>query len=160
MPSPLSSVLPAPDEKSRTVRSMFDRIAPRYELVNRLMTFGLDARWRTRTIRSLGLPTHSLVLDVACGTGDLSRTCVAQQLRPVGVDLSFGMLAAAHDSGPLVHADATQLPVATASVDISAVADARREALLAHATQVDPNSRFWFGLPPEVISSGSPTQSL
>ncbi len=46
--------------------------------------------------------------------------------------------------------------VATASVDISAVADVRREALLAHATQVDPNSRFWFGLPPEVMRTVHP----
>ena len=46
--------------------------------------------------------------------------------------------------------------VATASVDISAVADVRRQALLAHATQVDPNSRFWFGLPPEVMRTVHP----
>jgi demethylmenaquinone methyltransferase/2-methoxy-6-polyprenyl-1,4-benzoquinol methylase len=52
---------------------MFDTIAPRYDLVNRVMTFGLDRRWRRTAVRALGLPSGSLVVDVACGTGDLCR---------------------------------------------------------------------------------------
>jgi len=96
---------------------MFDAIAPRYELVNRLMTFGLDSSWRKRTVTSLGLPPGSLVLDLACGTGDLSRTAAAHGLVPIGVDLSFGMLAASHGTGPLLQADATSLPLADSTVD-------------------------------------------
>ncbi len=96
---------------------MFDSIAPRYELVNRLMTFGLDSSWRKRTVTSLGLPAGSLVLDLACGTGDLSRTAAANGLIPLGADLSFGMLAASHGTGPLLQADATNLPLADGSVD-------------------------------------------
>ena len=96
---------------------MFDAIAPRYELVNRVMTFGLDAAWRRRAVRLLGLPAGSKILDLACGTGDLSRTARAQGLVPIGADLSFGMLHSSHGTGPLVQADASALPLASGSVD-------------------------------------------
>ena len=58
-------------DKASAVESMFDRIAPRYDTVNRLMTFRLDVRWRRRTVRELALAPGSVVLDLACGTGDL-----------------------------------------------------------------------------------------
>ncbi|HEX2383299.1 MAG TPA: ubiquinone/menaquinone biosynthesis methyltransferase [Acidimicrobiales bacterium] len=109
--------LPKGDEKVRAVRAMFDAIAPRYDLVNRIMTFRMDVGWRRRTVRSLGLRTRSVVVDVACGTGDLCRELARAGLAPVGVDLSFGMLAAAHTTVPLVHADALQLPFAEAAFD-------------------------------------------
>ncbi len=111
------SPLPAAEDKTQVVRSMFDAIAPRYELVNRMMTFGLDASWRRRTIAALGLPRGSTVLDLACGTGDLSRTAAKRGLVPIGADLSFGMLTASHGTGPLLHADASALPLHDASVD-------------------------------------------
>ena len=53
--------LPQGEEKTARVRSMFDAIAPRYDLVNRLMTFGLDQSWRRTTVGALGLPATSLV---------------------------------------------------------------------------------------------------
>lgn len=109
--------LPQGTEKQRLVRDMFDAIAPRYDLVNRIMTFRLDVRWRKRTVRELALPAGSQVLDLAAGTGDLCRDLTAAGHRPVGVDLSFGMLAAARTSAPLVHADALRLPVPAAAVD-------------------------------------------
>jgi demethylmenaquinone methyltransferase/2-methoxy-6-polyprenyl-1,4-benzoquinol methylase len=112
-----STVLPTHESKTVVVRSMFDDIAPRYEMVNRVMTFGLDASWRRRTVQSLGLPAGSVVLDLACGTGDLSRSAALSGFRCVGVDLSFGMLDASHGTGPLVEGDAASLPLATASVD-------------------------------------------
>ena len=108
--------LPTGDEKVRAVRSMFDAIAPRYDLVNRVMTFRMDVGWRKRTIRDLGLPHGSVVLDLACGTGDLCRGLQGAGLRPIGMDLSYGMLAAARTDAPLVHADALRLPVPDASV--------------------------------------------
>ena len=74
------------------VRSMFDAIAPRYDLVNRLMTFGLDQAWRRGTVAALALPEGALVLDLACGTGDLSRLALRRGYRVVGADLSAGML--------------------------------------------------------------------
>jgi demethylmenaquinone methyltransferase / 2-methoxy-6-polyprenyl-1,4-benzoquinol methylase len=109
--------LPQGDEKATAVRSMFDAIAPRYDLVNRIMTFRLDVRWRRLTVRSLTLRPGSTVLDLACGTGDLCRELQASALVPVGVDLSFGMLAAARTTAPLVQGDALRLPVRAGAVD-------------------------------------------
>ena len=80
--------LPQGVEKTARVRSMFDAIAPRYDLVNRLMTFGLDQSWRRQTITALALPEHSLLLDLACGTGDLSRLARHRGYRVIGADLS------------------------------------------------------------------------
>ena len=112
-----SQQLPQGEEKVRAVRSMFDAIAPRYDLVNRIMTFRMDVRWRTRTVRDLGLPEGSLVADLACGTGDFCRELQKQGLRAIGFDLSFGMLAAARTSAPLAEADALALPVPNGSLD-------------------------------------------
>jgi demethylmenaquinone methyltransferase/2-methoxy-6-polyprenyl-1,4-benzoquinol methylase len=96
---------------------MFDAVAPRYDLVNRLMTFGLDRRWRRATVAALGLPAHATVVDLACGTGDLCADLVRAGLRPLGVDMSSGMLAAAHTTVPLVRADVVSLPLPDRSVD-------------------------------------------
>ncbi len=97
---------------------MFDTIAPRYDLVNRLMTFGLDRGWRRHAIRMLRLAPGSTVLDLACGTGDLARELRAGGHRSVGVDLSIGMLAAARPGGaPLLQADAEELPFRSGSFD-------------------------------------------
>jgi demethylmenaquinone methyltransferase/2-methoxy-6-polyprenyl-1,4-benzoquinol methylase len=109
--------LPQGDEKVRAVRSMFDAIAPRYDLVNRIMTLRMDVGWRRRTVRDLSLPYASAVIDLACGTGDLCRELAGAGLRPTGMDLSYGMLAAARTTAPLVEADALRLPVPDAGVD-------------------------------------------
>lgn len=112
----MPSELPVGEAKVAAVRDMFDRIAPRYDLVNRLMTFRLDVGWRKRTVRSLGLPKGAVVVDLACGTGDFCRELSAAGLEPVGVDLSWGMLAHARTAAPLVHADALRLPLPDGSV--------------------------------------------
>lgn len=117
MATPDTEPLPTGDEKVQAVRSMFDAIAPRYDLVNRLMTFRMDVGWRKKTIASLRLPTGGVVLDLACGTGDLCRGLAGAGYRPIGMDLSYGMLANARTEAPLVHADALRLPVPDASVD-------------------------------------------
>lgn len=96
---------------------MFDTIAPRYDLVNRIMTFGLDRTWRRAATRALGLPGGSVVLDLACGTGDLCRDVESAGYSAVGVDLSIGMLRHATTTAPLIHADALNLPVALSGVD-------------------------------------------
>ncbi len=110
-------LLPQGPEKARAVRSMFDAIAPRYDLVNRIMTLGMDVGWRRRTVRTIALPPGSTVADLACGTGDLCRELARAGHRPLGFDLSFNMLAAARTGAPLVHADALVLPVPDASMD-------------------------------------------
>jgi demethylmenaquinone methyltransferase/2-methoxy-6-polyprenyl-1,4-benzoquinol methylase len=113
----MTVALPEGDEKVRAVRAMFDTIAPRYDLVNRVMTFGLDVHWRRRAVRSLDLGPAATVVDLACGTGDLCRVLAAAGYRPVGVDLSLGMLRHARTSAPLVQADALHLPIGDGAVD-------------------------------------------
>lgn len=112
-----SETLPQGEEKVAAVRSMFDAIAPRYDLVNRIMTFRMDVGWRRKTVRSLGLGPASTVLDLACGTGDFCRELQHHDLRPIGLDLSFGMLANARTDAPLAQADALRLPVPDGSID-------------------------------------------
>ena len=109
--------LPPPSEKRRAVREMFDRISRRYDLVNRVMTFGLDQRWRRRTVDELALPAGSRVLDLACGTGDLCTSLRAAGIEAVGIDLSFGMLSHATTEAPLIQADALLLPIRPRSAD-------------------------------------------
>lgn len=116
IPSP-DEPLPTGDDKVASVRTMFDTIAPKYDLVNRVMTFGLDVRWRNRTIQDLQLPTGSVIADLACGTGDFCRSLEDKGLNPVGFDLAFGMLAHARTDAPLVHADALSLPLNDGTVD-------------------------------------------
>lgn len=105
------------EDKARAVRVMFDRIAPRYDLVNRVMTFRLDVRWRRRAVRALALPPGSTVLDVACGTGDLCDDLADAGYVPIGVDFAFGMLAARRTPAPVVQGDALRLPVPDGAVD-------------------------------------------
>jgi demethylmenaquinone methyltransferase/2-methoxy-6-polyprenyl-1,4-benzoquinol methylase len=109
--------LPIGERKAQAVEEMFDRIAPRYELVNRVMTLGLDAGWRRRAVRELYLEPGARVVDLGCGTGDLCRGLGRAGLRAVGVDMAAGMLARARTSASLVRADALQLPLGDASVD-------------------------------------------
>jgi demethylmenaquinone methyltransferase/2-methoxy-6-polyprenyl-1,4-benzoquinol methylase len=111
------AALPQGAEKVQAVRDMFDAIAPRYDLVNRVMTFRLDGRWRRRAVESLDLPVGSRVLDLASGTGDLCVDLATAGHRPTSVDLSFGMLRADHSGVPRVQADILRLPVAAGSVD-------------------------------------------
>ena len=99
---------------------MFDAIAPRYDLVNRVMTLRLDVAWRRRTVRALDLPAGSRVADLACGTGDLSRELARQGHSPAGFDFSMGMLRAAPpttDRWLPVNADVLELPVADGALD-------------------------------------------
>ena len=113
----VSAPLPTGPAKAAAVRTMFDAIAPRYDVVNRIMTFRLDVGWRRRTVGNLGLTPGSTVLDLACGTGDLCRDLERAGHHPVGLDVSWGMLAAARTDAPLLHGDALSLPVPTGSVD-------------------------------------------
>jgi demethylmenaquinone methyltransferase/2-methoxy-6-polyprenyl-1,4-benzoquinol methylase len=73
---------------------MFDMIAPRYDLLNRLMSFGVDQRWRNKTVDALELKSGSRVLDLATGTADLALKVLQRHpdTQVVGVDPSEGML--------------------------------------------------------------------
>jgi demethylmenaquinone methyltransferase/2-methoxy-6-polyprenyl-1,4-benzoquinol methylase len=109
--------LPEGEEKVQAVRQMFDTIAPRYDMVNRIMTFRLDVRWRKRAVRMLALPEGSTVIDLASGTGDLCIDLAKAGMRPISFDLSYGMLAADRSGSPRVQADILRLPLPDGSVD-------------------------------------------
>jgi len=109
--------LPQGDSKAKVVQNMFDAIAPRYDMVNRIMTFRLDTRWRKLAVRKLALSKGARVLDLASGTGDLCVDLRKAGLIPLSFDMSFGMLAADHSKAPRVQADILRLPIANQSVD-------------------------------------------
>jgi demethylmenaquinone methyltransferase/2-methoxy-6-polyprenyl-1,4-benzoquinol methylase len=109
--------LPSGREKERAVQGLFDSISGRYDLVNRVMTLGMDSGWRRRAVEQLRLPGRALVLDLACGTGDFCRELQRRGYRAVGFDFSMGMLMQARTSAKLVAADALRLPVRNAAAD-------------------------------------------
>jgi demethylmenaquinone methyltransferase/2-methoxy-6-polyprenyl-1,4-benzoquinol methylase len=113
----MTRVLPDGDDKRVAVEAMFDRIAPGYDRMNRIISLGQDARWRRRTVAGLTLPRGARVVDLGCGTGDLCRELAAAGHDAVGVDRSAGMLAAARTDQPLVRGDAEHLPFPDGSVD-------------------------------------------
>ena len=92
---------------------MFDRIAPVYDAMNRVMTAGLDRRWRRETVREAVQPGDR-VLDAACGTGDLAIEASRAGARVVGLDFSAAMLERARRKAPQlewVQGDLLALPV-------------------------------------------------
>jgi demethylmenaquinone methyltransferase/2-methoxy-6-polyprenyl-1,4-benzoquinol methylase len=96
LPVSLSRVTPTPGAPEKAaVRSMFDRIAPRYDLLNRLLSGGTDVRWRRRAVDLLELQGPARVLDLCTGTADLLLEALGRdpRHRGLGVDLSHGMLA-------------------------------------------------------------------
>lgn len=92
--SSASSFSSSTAQSSRTalVRKMFDQIAARYDLMNSVMSLGMDAGWRRKAVASLHLSPGSTVLDLACGTGALSRELLRSGLKPIGADISEQML--------------------------------------------------------------------
>lgn len=110
-------MLPEPADKARAVEDMFDRIAPRYDALNRLLTFRMDTGWRRTAVRALDLRPGARVVDVACGTGDLCRTLTRAGYVPTGADFSAGMLQARRTNAPVVRADATRMPFPAGAFD-------------------------------------------
>jgi demethylmenaquinone methyltransferase / 2-methoxy-6-polyprenyl-1,4-benzoquinol methylase len=113
-----SGTLPA-----EAVRTMFDRIAPVYDLMNRVMTAGLDGRWR-RLAAEAAVRSGDRVLDACCGTGDLALACARAGGRVSGLDFSERMLERARRKAPeleWVRGDLLELPFADASFDAATV---------------------------------------
>jgi demethylmenaquinone methyltransferase/2-methoxy-6-polyprenyl-1,4-benzoquinol methylase len=105
----------APDR----VRSMFDRIAPVYDVMNRVMTAGLDRRWRRATVRAV-VSSGNNVLDLACGTGDLAIEAARAGAKVTGLDFSEEMLVRARRKQPAiewVEGDMLALPFPDATFD-------------------------------------------
>ncbi|HKP36175.1 MAG TPA: bifunctional demethylmenaquinone methyltransferase/2-methoxy-6-polyprenyl-1,4-benzoquinol methylase UbiE [Pyrinomonadaceae bacterium] len=112
-----------PEDHARRVREMFARIAPRYDLLNHLLSGNIDKRWRRKTIRKLSplIPPKSRVLDVACGTGDLSIEIFEDTgAEVVGLDFCRPMLELARQKTQridFVEGDALGLPFADQTFD-------------------------------------------
>ncbi len=122
---PAAPVSKTPDR----IAGMFDAIAGRYDLLNHILSLGIDRRWRTRAIRSLALTGRERVLDLCTGTADLAvaaRAATPPAQRVVGVDFAGAMLRVGQEklrrlgleaAIVLVRGDAVRLPVADRSVD-------------------------------------------
>lgn len=113
-----SGTLP-PDE----IRAMFDRITPVYDAMNRVMTAGLDRRWRRLTAEAVVQPAES-VLDACCGTGDLAIAAERAGGRVTGLDFSERMLERARDKSRTiewVRGDITAMPFPDGSFDAATI---------------------------------------
>src|SRR5512133_2889884 len=128
---------PAAERTAEGVRRMFDRVAPRYDLANTVFSLGQDKGWRQAAARATRLTAGEAAVDVACGTGSLTREleAMAPDALVVGVDFSQEMLKRARADGEAegaapdptrpgryVAGDALQLPLADASVDVVTIA--------------------------------------
>ncbi|MFM8953020.1 MAG: bifunctional demethylmenaquinone methyltransferase/2-methoxy-6-polyprenyl-1,4-benzoquinol methylase UbiE [Planctomycetaceae bacterium] len=131
--SAANAIAAEPVDKSGTkVRGMFAEIAPRYDLVNRLLSGGIDVWWRHVTVRRAPPPAAGAILDVCTGTGDLALAYAAKagpRVRIVASDFCRPMLDRGVEKSrqtglPVewVEADATDLPFPTASFDLVTVA--------------------------------------
>jgi demethylmenaquinone methyltransferase/2-methoxy-6-polyprenyl-1,4-benzoquinol methylase len=124
-----------PDKEPGRISGMFDAIAPRYDLLNHLLSGGLDVSWRKRAVAALALSGRETVLDLCTGTCDLAIAALAAgprgARRVLGLDFAGQMLRLGQQKldvrglrsrAPLVRADAMRLPVATASMDAVTIA--------------------------------------
>ncbi|WP_031496391.1 ubiquinone/menaquinone biosynthesis methyltransferase [Bryobacter aggregatus] len=110
-------------EASVWVRDMFGRVAPRYDLLNRLLSFQVDRVWRWRTARAMApfLKPDAVVLDLCCGTGDLLQALERTgKARYIAADFCHPMLVQTRSKSeaPLVEADGLRLPIADGSLDL------------------------------------------
>ena len=108
-------------ERARYVQTMFARIAPHYDLMNRLMTGGQDVRWRKRVIELARLSPHSFLLDLGTGTGDLAREALilCPKADVTAADFTLEMMRVGQSRGSLnfSSADALRLPFAESCFD-------------------------------------------
>ena len=111
------------------VRAMFARISGRYDLLNRVLSLGIDQSWRRKTVDAAGELDGRVVVDACCGTGDLSVAFAGRGARVVGVDFTPQML---HFAGPkmrkkegaviFANGDALRLPLRSGCADVASVA--------------------------------------
>jgi demethylmenaquinone methyltransferase/2-methoxy-6-polyprenyl-1,4-benzoquinol methylase len=122
-----------PDKDPDRIQAMFDAIAPKYDLLNRVLSVGIDRSWRSRAIRSLRLTGTEVLLDVCTGTADvaLEGRASGAAARVIGVDFAGAMLTLGQNKVvqagessriALVRGDATRLPIRTGSADAATVA--------------------------------------
>ena len=148
-----------PDKTPSRIAGMFDAIAPRYDLLNRVLSAGLDRRWRDQAVDALHLSQSARVLDLCTGTADLAVATVRRVpgSSVVGVDFAAAMLRLGEAkivsldlvrSIRLVRGDATRIPVGTATCDAATIAFGIRNvaeperALAEIARVLRPNGRL------------------
>jgi demethylmenaquinone methyltransferase/2-methoxy-6-polyprenyl-1,4-benzoquinol methylase len=123
----------SPDKTPARIAGMFDAIAPRYDLLNRVLSAGLDRRWRDRAVEALELPPGARVLDLCTGTADLAVATIRRVpgASVVGVDFASAMLRLGlvkivalglGRSIQLVRGDATCIPLGSATCDAATIA--------------------------------------
>lgn len=157
------------DKTPGRIAGMFDAIAPRYDLLNRVLSAGFDGRWRRAAVRALRLTGSELVLDLCSGTGDLAIEAAGARpgaSRVVGIDFAREMLKLGGQKMEsrglagrvrLVQGDAMALPLASSSVDAATVAFGLRnveqpERAFADVHRVlKPGGRF------TILEFGTPT---
>ena len=163
------------DKSPDRISGMFDAIAPRYDLLNTVLSAGLDRYWRRVAIRSLAFTGRETLLDVCTGTGDVALAAVRVTRgarRAIGIDFAGAMLSRARskagetgvgDRVQLVRGDAMQLPMPDASVDGVTIAFGIRNVIKPEAACAEfrrvlkPGGRLAileFGLP--VVSAVRP----
>jgi len=113
--------VPAEKQNSKLMRQMFGVIAPRYDFITRIFSYGMDRRWKRTGVELASLPDRAVVLDLACGTGDFSKL-VSERLpnsSAIAADLTLEMLRLARRGGVNqgVCADAMHLPFPDQSFD-------------------------------------------
>jgi demethylmenaquinone methyltransferase/2-methoxy-6-polyprenyl-1,4-benzoquinol methylase len=126
---------PAEKQDSRLMRDMFSTIAPRYDFITRVFSYGMDQRWKRLAVRRATLPARARVLDLACGTGDFAKLVTQQspESNVVAADLTEQMLRLSK-LRQVVCADAASLPFAGGSFDAVFVGYGLRNFPCLHAT--------------------------
>jgi demethylmenaquinone methyltransferase/2-methoxy-6-polyprenyl-1,4-benzoquinol methylase len=154
--------------EARAVQAMFARIARRYDFLNRVLSAGIDRRWRARLVRRLAPLAGRDVLDVACGTGDLAFELAGAGARVVGLVFTREMLVLARTKDragrvPFLNGDALALPFERASFDAATIAfglrnlEDRRRGLAELARVVRPGGTVMvleFSLPRARLLAG------
>ena len=117
----LRSTIATPEGKRRYVRRLFATIADRYDFITRFLSYGQDRRWKARLIALASIASRDRVLDLACGTGDLTFAAAGTARGVVGLDLTHRMLELAITRGSTprwVCGDMLALPFPSASFDV------------------------------------------
>ncbi len=124
MTNTTGAVLPSIEEKPVYVNQMFARIAPTYDVMNRMMALGQDQGWRRLMLEYCELPPNGSLLDVGAGTGDIAYTAMKQYpgVKAIASDFTYEMMAAGVDKVPghhlpFVQGDTLHLPFADNSFD-------------------------------------------
>ena len=105
-------------KKKQQVKKIFDSIAFRYDFLNHLLSFGFDYYWRRKALKLTGLNSSSVLLDIACGTGDVAIEAKKQGAGKIfGADFSFNMLRLFNQKNPWIKGNNMQMVAERPSTD-------------------------------------------